>query len=157
MCTSFVYTLALLMSIEITGTKTRTLMSVICSAGYTTTCLVLLLIAYFTRAWRILGIASSAPLVLLFGLWMVFPESPRWLLSKGKFEELEIYIRKVARINGANLDPKFAQDLPQILRAIDTQDHEHDASIFDLFRTRNLRKKTLVLAFMNFCNNGIFT
>lgn len=156
-CTSFVYSLALLMSIEITGHKTRALMSVICSAGYTTTCLILLLVAYFIRSWRMLGLASSVPLVLLFGLWRFFPESPRWLLSQGKFDLLEKYVRKVARVNGTKLDPKFERDLPTILRDIDSQDHEHQASIFDLFRTPNLRKKTCILAFLNFCNMGIFT
>ena len=132
-------------------------MSVICSAGYTTTCLVILLIAYFIRSWRTLGICSSVPLVVLFGLIPFFPESPRWLLAQGKFEELEKWIRKVAKINGKTLDAKFDHNLPNILRKIDTQDPESQATIFDLFRTPNLRKKTLILAFLNFCNMGIFT
>ena len=78
MCTSFVYTLGLLMSIELTGTKTRALMSVICSIGYTCSVFVLLAIAYHIRTWRGLALASSTPLLILFALWKFFPESPRY-------------------------------------------------------------------------------
>ncbi|XP_055328916.1 beta-alanine transporter-like [Paramacrobiotus metropolitanus] len=157
MCTSFVYTLGLLMSIEITGTKTRALMSVICSIGYTSSVLLLLLIAYFVRDWHHFALASSVPLLSLFFLIPFFPESPRWLLAQGRLKELEVYVRKVARVNRVQLDPKFDQNLPLILANLDRHEDEETANLVDLFRTPNLRKKTLILAFINFCNSGIFT
>ena len=132
-------------------------MSVLCSIGYSASVFILLGIAYFVRSWRGLALASSLPLIGLFAFWKWFPESPRWYLGQKRYDDLEEYVRKVARVNGVKLDPNFDVNLPNILRGIDTVEYKEKGSLLDLFRTPNLRKKTLLLAFINFCNNGIFT
>ena len=55
--------------------------------------------AYFIRDWFTLQIVAYAPLALLFGLWFLVPESPRWLLAKGKVEEAKMIVTKGAAIN----------------------------------------------------------
>ncbi|OQV19690.1 Carcinine [Hypsibius exemplaris] len=159
MCSEFCYTLVLLMALEITGTKTRALMSVICSVAYTASVLVVIGLGYAVRTWNGFALISSAPLFVLALLWPFLPESPRWLLAQKRYPitELEEYLKKVARINGKNLDPKFEADLPEILRKIDESEHAVKTSVADLFRTPNLRKKTLILSFINFCNLGVFS
>ncbi|OQV14659.1 Carcinine [Hypsibius exemplaris] len=157
MCTSFIYTVGLLMCIELTGKKTRALMSVICSVGYTCSVFAVLGIAYAVRTWRGLALASSTPLLFIFALWKFFPESPRWLLAHKHYDRLEDYVKKVARINGKTLSPKFVADLPEILSQIDDAEFAEKTSLLDLFRTPNLRKKALLLSFVNFCNVGIFS
>jgi MFS family permease len=79
---TFTYTLPYLLSIELTGTETRVLMSVICSAGYTISVVAAIGIAYLVRTWRMLNLISALPMVCTLALWLVFPESPRWLLSQ---------------------------------------------------------------------------
>ena len=39
------------------------------------------------------------------------PESPRWLLQKEKFEELEKFVNHVNQANGANLSDKEVETL----------------------------------------------
>uniref|UniRef100_A0A3B4ZCR2 Solute carrier family 22 member 5-like n=1 Tax=Stegastes partitus TaxID=144197 RepID=A0A3B4ZCR2_9TELE len=57
------------------------------------------LFAYFMRGWRMLLLAAAIPGFLFIPLWWVIPESPRWLLQKGRVEEAELVIRKAAKWN----------------------------------------------------------
>ena len=36
------------------------------------------------------------------------PESPRWLISKGKFEQAEKTLRYIAKVNGRELPTEFS-------------------------------------------------
>ncbi|GMT23089.1 hypothetical protein PFISCL1PPCAC_14386, partial [Pristionchus fissidentatus] len=63
-------------------------------------------ICYFTQEWRMASfgiaiVASPALIAMLF----IFPESPTWLLSKNRLDEMRISERKVARIAGVNYVP----------------------------------------------------
>lgn len=53
---------------------------------------------YETNAsWLIpVGIQALMPVIMLCGIWF-FPESPRWLLSKGRAEEASKILAKVRR------------------------------------------------------------
>ncbi|OQV14656.1 Carcinine [Hypsibius exemplaris] len=158
--TGFSYTLPYLLSIELTGTKTRVLMSVICSASYTISVIWMVGIAYAIRTWRMLNLVAAVPVLCILGLWAVFPESPRWLLTQGRYVEVEAFIRKASRVNKRPLPKDIDENLPQILEEINLENKNSSItekhSMIDLFRTPNLRKKTLILIFINFCNVGVF-
>ena len=63
---------------------------------------VVTIMAYFCRDWlRLKWIATFYILIASFYLYFV-PESPRWLLTKGRYAELEQLLSKMARINGRN-------------------------------------------------------
>ncbi|XP_055337550.1 beta-alanine transporter-like [Paramacrobiotus metropolitanus] len=153
---SFSYTLPLMQSIEITGRDTRVLISTVCSFGYTMSVVIVIGIAYFIRTWRLLALVTACPMLLIFGLWFFYPESPRWLLAKGRYDELEALLRHIARVNGVQLTPEFDVALPKLLRDIESEEQSQKYSAADLFRSPNLRKKTLILILINFCNLGVF-
>ncbi|XP_004836673.1 solute carrier family 22 member 5 isoform X2 [Heterocephalus glaber] len=99
------------------------------------------LLAYFIRDWRMLLLSLTLPGVLCAALWWFIPESPRWLISQGRFEEAEVIIRKAAKINGivapsTIFDPSELQDLSS------TKQQSHH--ILDLLRTRNIRIVTIM-------------
>ena len=95
-------------------------------------------------------------------------ESPRWLLSRKRYDEVAQFFKKVARVNRKELDPEFVANLPQILRKIGedsrpatgdkatakTSDRRY--STLDLFRTPNLAKKSVILILINVCNMGVY-
>ncbi|ELV11439.1 Solute carrier family 22 member 5 [Tupaia chinensis] len=136
------YVAAFVLGTEILGKSIRIIFSTlgVCifyAVGY----MVLPLFAYFIRDWRTLLLALTVPGVLCVVLWWFIPESPRWLISQGRFEEAEVIIRKAAKINGivapsTIFDPSELQDL--------SSQKQQSHSILDLLQTRNIRIVTIM-------------
>nr|XP_015204920.1 PREDICTED: solute carrier family 22 member 5-like isoform X2 [Lepisosteus oculatus] len=100
------------------------------------------LMAFFIRDWRMLLIALSMPGLIYIPLWWLIPESPRWLLSQGRVAEAEAILREAARRNG--ITPPEVIFHPS--EGEETQSKKEDANSFlDLLRTRNIRHTTLIL------------
>ncbi|XP_068014154.1 organic cation/carnitine transporter 2-like isoform X2 [Melanerpes formicivorus] len=136
------YVAAFVLGTEILGKSIRVQFSTlgVCifyAFGY----MLLPLFAYFIRDWRMLLLALTLPGLLFIPLWWVIPESPRWLISQGRFQEAEDILRKAARINGIRapdviLDPSELQD-------VDSQ-RQQSYTILDLMRTRNILTITIM-------------
>jgi pentatricopeptide repeat protein len=49
--------------------------------------------------------------IVSFSVHRVLPESPRWLLAHGRFEEAEKILKKMARVNGKPLPANYMVQL----------------------------------------------
>ncbi|XP_013419980.1 organic cation transporter protein-like [Lingula anatina] len=67
--------------------------------------------AYFVRNWRHLALVANTPGVLFVCFWWFFPESVRWLLARGRHEEAEVIIKRVAKVNKAKLEQETVDRL----------------------------------------------
>uniref|UniRef100_K7G604 Solute carrier family 22 member 4 n=1 Tax=Pelodiscus sinensis TaxID=13735 RepID=K7G604_PELSI len=97
------------------------------------------------RDWRMLLLALTVPGVFCIPLWWLIPESPRWLISQGRFKEAEAIIRKAAKTNGIVapamlFDSREMQDLKL--------QQQQKAYILDLFRTQNIAVITVMSLFL---------
>ncbi|XP_072268662.1 solute carrier family 22 member 13-like [Pyxicephalus adspersus] len=105
-------------------------------------------VGYGIRNWRLLQLVCSAPSGLLFLFIWILPESPRWLLTKGKHERAKNILQKAASVN----KKKFSEELL-------TKLHEEKATksnMLDLFRIPTLRRVTLVMSFTWFLNSLVY-
>ena len=110
---------------------------------------------------------------LCFPLYISFlPESPRWLLSKGKYKRAYEVMANIARVNGKEVPPDLMQQLLDLNRQKEktrrdsiissgrrrsvvvkdssvNNDFEvsQEGSFADIFRCPGLRKKFLILTF----------
>ncbi|KPP62373.1 solute carrier family 22 member 15-like, partial [Scleropages formosus] len=57
-------------------------------------------LGYCVRPWRTLAITANSSGVLFFLLCVTFPESPRWLYSRGRMEQAEQVLQDLALANG---------------------------------------------------------
>lgn len=58
-------------------------------------------VAWLLQKWSIVSLVSIAPLLASFMYWWVLPESPRWLLSKGRMRECADILLQIGATNGA--------------------------------------------------------
>ncbi|NXU05339.1 S22A5 protein, partial [Buphagus erythrorhynchus] len=136
------YVAAFVLGTEILGKSIRVLF---CTLGvcvfYAFGYMLLPLFAFFSRDWRMLLLALTLPGLLCIPLWWVIPESPRWLISQGRFQEAEDIIRKAAKTNGITapdviLDPNELQDV--------NSQKQQTYTILDLMKTRNILTITIM-------------
>lgn len=96
-----------------------------------------------------LTLENKGVLIRFLIIYRFIPESPRWLLKQKRISEAEGVIRYIAGING-----KLVHNL-DILQKIATEEggDASDArfSYLDLFRRKELKRKTLVFIGIWFC------
>lgn len=57
-------------------------------------------VASYWSSWSQLYMAISYPTVLLIALYPLIPNSPRWLIKKGKIQQAKEVLLEAARVNG---------------------------------------------------------
>ncbi|KAI8492307.1 hypothetical protein Bbelb_297600 [Branchiostoma belcheri] len=106
--------------------------------------MLLALIAYFIRDWRTLQLVISVPNAVFLFAYPLVIESPRWLLSKGRDEEVAAIMRRAAKVNGVTLpDEVFTT------KKVDNEKPKDERiyTVIDLVRTPNMAKKSLLIFF----------
>lgn len=158
--TSGVFLVAYVIAMEMVGPKDRLFAGVIImmffSFGYVLTAS----FAYFITDWRWLQIGLTLPGILFLSYWWFIPESARWLLSKNRKSEAMVIIKQAARENNITIEEEFIESLligdkPEEVKGEEPKD-EKKATVLDLFKQPNLRKKSLLIFFDWFVNSGTY-
>lgn len=105
--TAAVWTSAFVIGMELVGPSKRVYTGVIINFFFAGGLLALGGVAWAVRDWRYLDLAVTSPVLFYLSYWWLIPESPRWLLQKGRYSELEAVIQKAARVNGVALPPSL--------------------------------------------------
>ena len=95
------------------------------------------------KQWRISLGVQIAPAVILAGLIMFFPESPRWLIDHGKHEQ---GLRTLAKLHahGDESDAWVRAEYDQIRETI-AYEHENEAkSYLELFKNKSSFRRLLL-------------
>ncbi|XP_055858702.1 beta-alanine transporter [Episyrphus balteatus] len=145
------------LAIELVGPEKRVFCTIVSNIAYSFGLTFLAGVVYLVRDWRFLSLAVSLPLLLLFSCFFVLPESPRWLAAFGKTKEAAKVLKTIARVNGKEIPTGYTAELTQKLTQSTTA-HKKGSShgIMDLFRSPNLRKKTIIITFIWFTNTSVY-
>ncbi|XP_078405830.1 organic cation/carnitine transporter 2-like [Cetorhinus maximus] len=136
------YLAAFVLGSEVLGKSIRVTYCILglamsCTIGY----VYLPLVAYFIRSWWMLLLTLSFSDLLYVPLWWFIPESPRWLLIKGRVQEAEAILRHIAKKNGITPPEVLLNDLElEDIKARSKQPH----AIIHLFKTGNIRTVTII-------------
>ncbi|KAK3593126.1 hypothetical protein CHS0354_018254 [Potamilus streckersoni] len=97
-------------------------------------------IAYGVRDWKYIELITSCSCAAYLLYWWFIPESPRWLISKGRIQEAEAILHKAAKVNKVTLPEKiFDKD------TLNTKVTE--GKLWDLFSSKVLLLRTLIIFF----------
>ncbi|CAG7966026.1 unnamed protein product [Penicillium nalgiovense] len=102
-------------------------------------------------AWRIPSLLQIAPATVQIATVMFLPESPRYLMSKDRYDDaFDILTKYHAEGDRSSIIVKA--ELAQIERTIKMELEESKQSWWDMFRTAGMRRRLFISAFL-----GLFT
>ena len=83
-------------------------------------------LAWLIPDWRYFQYITSAPLFMLLLIHFVIPESPRWLISKQRYKELNSLVKKIGKTNKVQIPDDIKTSLSEAM----LHEPEHSSSIF---------------------------
>lgn len=135
---------------EFTGIKVRTWTSMHVHAAFAVGVMVVALTGYCVREWWIYQIILStctAPFLLF--CWK-FPETPFYLLAKGRYQEAQSLLETIARVNGIEcrlkaedlMEPEEKNGTAAVKEPESAPQNEKKLSILDLFGSWRMAGRT---------------
>ncbi|XP_075920761.1 solute carrier family 22 member 7 [Petromyzon marinus] len=108
------------------------------------------LLAYLLRGWQQLQLVVTSPIYFCILTWWFIPESPRWLLVRGRAREAHRNLSLCARINGRT---KFGSEVTveALQDAVEKERTTQNSTFLHLFRSPRMRKHTLAAGVVWFC------
>ncbi|KAH8264523.1 hypothetical protein KR038_009606 [Drosophila bunnanda] len=112
-CCAQMYTAGGQIMADITGGKYKTCVSTLFEQFWSIGVMMLPGVASFWSSWSHLYMAISWPTVILIYLWQWIPDSPRWLIARGRVQEAKKILLECAEVNGTryNLPHDIDQQL----------------------------------------------
>ncbi|XP_016952790.1 organic cation transporter protein [Drosophila biarmipes] len=158
--TSGVFLVAYVIALEMVGSSYRLFAGVAMQMFFSVGFMLTAGFAYFIHDWRWLQIALTLPGLLFICYYWIIPESARWLLLKGRQEQAFVIIKKAAKENRVQIPNEIYDQLVDEVAEKKKQDeltaNQPAATVFDLLRFPNLRRKTLLIFFDWFVNSGVY-
>lgn len=110
-------------------------------------------------SWRVPALGQALPSIVQLGFIFFIPESPRWLIARGRNQEALNILGKY-HANGNNDDPTVQYEFHEIRETLQIEfQYQNSSSYLDFFRTRGNRYRLLLLAslglFSQWSGNGL--
>lgn len=145
-------------SIEYVGPNRRTLVSTIFCVAFAIGAILVGFIAMLCRSWSQLVLATNLPFLISFLLYWLVDESPRWLLTHGRTNELRKVLSKIVEWESKPKTALFEKYFEQLI--IDAKENsepdQKTGGYLDLVRGRRLRLKVLFVTICWFSNALVY-
>ncbi|XP_047990663.1 organic cation transporter protein-like [Leguminivora glycinivorella] len=106
-----VFTCAYIIVMEMVGPRMRVAFGTSMNSFFSVGCVIAGLLAWAFNDWRVLTRVLYIPMFIMsFSLWFV-PESVRWYMSEGRYQESETVLKAAARMNRKQLSDKSLEAL----------------------------------------------
>nr|KAG5711037.1 hypothetical protein BaRGS_013771 [Batillaria attramentaria] len=139
---------AFVIGMELVGPSKRVWAGIVMEIFWSMGMILLAPVAFLLRDWQHLQLATSIlPFGFLSYYWLI-PESPRWLISRGRIQEAEAIIRTAAKVNKVIL-PASVLDAKSLVV-------EKRESVFSICKHPNLVFRCVVIFYSWFVSSLAF-
>ncbi|XP_076457670.1 organic cation transporter protein-like [Babylonia areolata] len=128
---------AYVIGLEMVGDSVRTMAGSVMQMFWPIGLFVLDGVAYGVRDWRHLQLIMSCPTALFLLYFFAVTESPRWLASKGRYDEANAILKRAAEVNGVPPPPRVGdvtitvpasgEDGNEVTKGVKVNDNVKDA------------------------------
>merc|ERR1712032_1303914 len=132
--------------VEYCGVSSRTVPLLMVMMSYSLASLTLPWVAMLMPSWRLLALTASLAVLPVLFCWKLIPESPSWLLVKGRVDEALAQLARVAACNKQEFKMEAARkELNKELESEATGGNPGEkVSLVQMLRTPNLRVNALL-------------
>ncbi|XP_050360806.1 carcinine transporter-like [Nymphalis io] len=102
--------------------------------------------------WKTISLATSIPMALAILAPFIIPESPRWLLSKGRIDEAVSKVVTIGHVNKKEVSLKLIEQF----KASNYNKKEENISIINMLKISKLRKKFISMCLVYMCCMSVF-
>ncbi|XP_033740113.1 organic cation transporter protein-like [Pecten maximus] len=138
-----VFIVGFVLGVEIVGPSKRKLAGMILQYAFIVGLAILPAVSYLARHWYYINIICSAPAFLFIFYWWFLPESPRWLITKQRYQEANVILQKMAKVNKVAIKRNLLEDMYD-------EEIKPAGKVWHLFSSRVMLMRTLVILF-NWC------
>ncbi|XP_071949867.1 organic cation transporter protein-like [Antedon mediterranea] len=167
MCEMSILTTLFILYAELCAPKERMIILAINAVSFGVGFCLITPIAYIFKDWRHFQLAITLPIIVFLPCWWVIVESPRWLLSKGRFAEAKEVFKKIAKFNNKydlflswnipdNHGNELLEDLTKEKLEKNTTADPTTYTILDTLKTPQIRKYTIVLFYLWAVNSMVY-
>ncbi|XP_067675071.1 organic cation transporter protein-like [Haliotis asinina] len=141
--TSGYFTAAYVLGLEIVGPSKRIWAGMVIKYFFALGLLLIDGLGYVIRDWHHMELVVTCLVAVFLPYWWIIPESPRWLLTRGRIPEAEAIIRKAAEVNKVTLPDKLCAEADETL----DERAGHMTAFLQLFTSSVLLFRTLIIFF----------
>ncbi|GFY63791.1 hypothetical protein TNIN_285521 [Trichonephila inaurata madagascariensis] len=132
---------------EIVGAEYRTTYCFGFKFGWTFAYMLMPYIAWLVPSWFWMHLTFTVPWLFLLSGFCIIKETPRWLLTKRRFDELEELLLYAAKKNGKNMK-QAASEIKHYIgyhSQMKHKENEDNVTVLDMLRTPGLRKNSIII------------
>ncbi|XP_068246342.1 organic cation/carnitine transporter 2-like isoform X2 [Palaemon carinicauda] len=118
------YMATFVLCLELSGKSQRSMLGVLFCVPWSLGYMALPGIAYLIRDWRYLQVALTMPSVFMISYFWLLPESPRWLVLKGRHEEALKILKSAAKMN--KYPPLKEEDILKKMKEMESEELNED-------------------------------
>ncbi|XP_068082755.1 organic cation transporter protein isoform X2 [Anabrus simplex] len=149
------YITGFVLTMELVGPSKRTVCGITFQALFAVGVMLVAFWGYLIKDSTVLQVVYGLHGLLLIGHWWLIDESPRWLWAQGRVHEAVQIVQRAAKINGKGAMVDVAHFVSRG-KATATTRSDRTYSVLDMFRTPNLRSRTLNVCLNWFANSLVY-
>ncbi|XP_046845862.1 organic cation transporter protein-like isoform X1 [Xenia sp. Carnegie-2017] len=134
--------------IELFASKYRTTFTLFNALFWGIGVMILALISFVLQDWRKIHLFTTACVLVQVPLIWFLPESFRWLFTQNKVDDARAVVERITKFNKLRFPREIFDDVAHSVNDKDDLRSKRVYTFFDLLKSRELRKRLLIAAFV---------